>query len=180
MLLMAFPLLATMLLAYQGLSLWVGASFAQNSASTAKILVVGVVVNAMAKTPFVFVQGAGRAKWTAVLHLFEFPFYALGLWLFLRAGGGIQGAACAWSARIIIDAVALYVMAARLEPGLRQTAVRDLAWVGGGCVLALCLDRVLGDVSMRLALMLVVALVCGIFLLTQLNGARPALAKRNT
>jgi O-antigen/teichoic acid export membrane protein len=180
MLLMIVPLLATMLLAYQGLELWVGASFAQHSAAAARILVVGVVANAMARTPFVFVQGVGHAKWTALLHLFELPLYAVTLWLLLKSGAGIEGVACAWTGRIILDTVALYVMAVRIEPRLRQTALRDLFWAGGACLVAACLNWGLDNVAVRVALMLVVGLVCGYLLLANLRGPRPALLKTDT
>ena len=180
MLLMTVPLVATMLLAYQGLELWVGASFAQHSAAAAKILVIGVVANAMARTPFVFVQGVGYAKWTALLHLFELPLYAATLWLLLKSGAGIEGVACAWTGRIILDTVALYVMAVRLEPRLRPTALRDLFWVVTACVVAACLNWGLDNVAVRVALMLLVGLVCGSLLLANLRGLRPALLKRNT
>jgi O-antigen/teichoic acid export membrane protein len=181
MLLMTVPLVATMLLAYQGLELWVGASFAQHSAAAAKILVVGVVANAMARTPFVFVQGVGYAKWTAILHLFELPLYAAALWLLLKSGAGIEGVAWAWTGRIIVDTVALYVMAVRLEPRLRQTALRDLFWVCGACSVAACLNWGLDNVAVRVVLMLVVGLACGSLLLANLRGVRPAaLLKRNT
>ncbi len=179
MLLMTVPLVATMLLAYQGLQLWVGTSFAEHGAAAAKILVIGVVANAMARTPFVFIQGVGHARWTALLHLFELPLYAVTLWALLKSGAGIEGVAVAWSGRIIVDTVALYFIAVRIEPRLRQTAVRDLFWVGGACAAAAGLNWGLSNVAVRVALMLVIGMICGYLLLANLRGLRPALAKRN-
>ncbi|MGH8211223.1 MAG: flippase [Steroidobacteraceae bacterium] len=180
MLLMVPPLFATLLFAYQGLDWWVGASFARNSTQTAKILVVGVLVNAMARTPFVFVQGAGYAKWTAILHLMELPFYAAVLWSLLRGGVGIEGAAYAWTGRIVIDAIVLYVMTARLEPGLSGTCRRDLIWVGCTCVAAVCLAFLLQNALARIAIFLVVSVACAATLLYYLNGRRPVLAKSSS
>jgi O-antigen/teichoic acid export membrane protein len=177
MLLMLPPLLATLWLAQQGLAWWVGDSFAHNSTQVAKILVVGVLVNAMARTPFVFVQGVGRAKWTAILHMSELPFYAVVLWLLLRGGLGIEGAAYAWSGRIVIDTIALYVMTVRLEPRLSRTAWRDLAWVVSACVAAFCLALLLQSPLARLAILLVVSVLCAAMLLTYINGGRPILVK---
>jgi O-antigen/teichoic acid export membrane protein len=168
MTLMAVPLVATGLLAYQGLALWVGPTFAEQSALCAKILIVGVVANAMARTAFVFVQGAGRAQWTALLHLLELPFYALALWLLLRSWG-IVGAACAWSGRIIIDTVALYAMSVRLEPRLRPIALRDICWVVVATGATACLDGVLTGLAVRLALLFAVGLLCGSLLLGNLG-----------
>ena len=177
MLLMLPPLLATLWLARQGLAWWVGDAFAHNSTQVAKILVVGVLVNAMARTPFVFVQGVGRAKWTAILHMSELPFYAVVLWLLLRGGLGIEGAAYAWSGRIFVDTVALYIMTVRLEPRLSRVAWRDLAWVVSACVAALCLALLLQSSLARLAILLAVSVVCAAILLTYFNGGRPILAK---
>lgn len=177
MLLMLPPLLATLWLAQQGLAWWVGDSFAQNSTQVAKILVVGVLVNAMARTPFVFVQGVGRAKWTAILHMSELPFYAVVLWLLLRGGLGIEGAAYAWSGRIVVDTIALYIMTVRLEPRLSRTAWRDLAWVVSACVAALCLALLLQSPLARLAILLVVSVLCAAILLTYFNGGRAILLK---
>jgi O-antigen/teichoic acid export membrane protein len=177
LLLMTPPLLAIMLFAYQGLNSWVGASFAQNSAQTAKILMVGVIVNALARTPFVFVQGAGYAKWTALLHILELPFYAVVLWLLLHGGLGIEGAAYAWSGRIIVDAVALYAMTARLEPRLIRTVFRDLGLLAFACFAAVCLDWTLQYTLARIAVLLVFSAGCGAVLLSYVGGGRPELAK---
>jgi O-antigen/teichoic acid export membrane protein len=179
MLLMAPPLLATMLFAYQGLEWWVGTAFAQNSTQTAKILMVGVIVNAMARTPFVFVQGVGYAKWTAALHFLELPIYALVLLSLLKGGAGIEGAAYAWSGRIIVDTIALYAMTVRLEPRMLRTVLRDLSWVVAACVLALYLDWSLHDLWARIAVTVLPSLACGVVLLTYLNRARPALMQGN-
>lgn len=179
LLLMAVPLAGTMLLGYQGLALWVGPAFAQHSALTAKILVVGVVANAMARTPFVFIQGAGHARWTAQLHLIELPLYALGLWWLLKTGG-IVGAACAWSGRMVFDCVVLYGLSLRVEPQLRHTVVRDLCWIAGALVAAAVLDGIVGDLALRIAWVLAVALLCGAVLLTSVGGVRPLLARRES
>ena len=180
MLLMLPPLLATLWLARQGLAWWVGDSFANNSTQVAKILVLGVLVNAMARTPFVFVQGVGRAKWTAILHMTELPFYAVVLWLLLRGGLGIEGAAYAWSGRIVVDTIALYVMTVRLEPRLARTAWRDLAWVVSACVAAVCVALLLQNPLARLAILLVVSVICAAILLAYFNGGRPILAKSSS
>jgi O-antigen/teichoic acid export membrane protein len=177
MLLMLPPLLATLWLAEQGLAWWVGDAFAHNSTQVAKILVVGVLVNAMARTPFVFVQGVGYAKWTAMLHMSELPFYAVVLWLLLRGGLGIEGAAYAWTGRIVIDTIALYIMTVRLEPRLSRIAWRDLAWVVSACVAALCGALLLQNPVGRLAILLLVSGICAAILLTYFNGGRTILAK---
>ena len=141
LLLMVPALFLVMLCAHPGLNLWMGATFAQHSTLVAKTLMVGVLVNAMARTPFVFVQAVGYARWTAVLHVLELPIYATALWLLLHGDLGIEGAALAWSGRMVVDTVALYVMTARLEPRLLPTLVRDLALVVAACSSAMVLSR---------------------------------------
>ena len=137
--LMAPLLFAVMLFARPGLNLWVGEDFARNSTLAAQTLMVGVLINAMARTPFVFVQGVGYAKWTAVLHMLELPVYATVLWLLLHGNLGIEGAALAWSGRVIVDTVALYGMTGRLEPRLWPTVLRDLALILIACLGAVAL-----------------------------------------
>lgn len=179
LLLMIVPLVATLLLANQGLTLWVGPAFATHGALVAKILMAGVLVNAMARTPFVFVQGAGHAKWTALLHVIELPMYVLALWWLLKVDG-IVGAAWAWTARVSIDCAALYAMSLWIEPRLRDMALRDLFLVTGSCGAAVCLDLSVGNLAVRVVLLAAVALLCGTALVTRLGWVGPLLLRRST
>jgi O-antigen/teichoic acid export membrane protein len=180
MLLMTPALIAVMLFAQEGLKLWVGEDFARHSAETAKVLMVGVMINAMARTPFGFVQGAGYAKWTALLHSFELPFYGISLWLLLRSGTGIEGAAYAWTGRIAVDTIALYAMAVKLEGGLLRPALRHLGSLAAACLLAVSMDWMLGNSMLRLTALLLAGLACLIALMNQRTDARAELLKRNT
>lgn len=96
-----------------GLSLWLGADFAQHSFRVLQWLALGVLMNGLACVPFGLVQGAGRPDLTAKLHLIELPCYLLALW-WLVSSYGIVGAAIAWTARVGMDAVMLFGMARRL------------------------------------------------------------------
>ncbi len=167
-------LLATMLMANEGLRIWVGGNVANASAGIARILVVGVIYNAIARTPFVFVQGTGHAKWTAILHLMEFPFYVLALWLLLSTSGLVENAAYVWTARVIVDAVALYVMSAKIDSGLKGTAARDIAAASGACAFAVLLDQTLSGQLERLLITLLATLVCGMILLRQFTKSTPS------
>lgn len=94
---------------------WVGEEFARNSTVVLQWLAVGVLVNSLAQVPFTALQGAGRPDLTAKLHLAEVPFYLAALaWLTLRHG--IEGAAVAWVVRVSVDALALFLLTARLLP----------------------------------------------------------------
>jgi O-antigen/teichoic acid export membrane protein len=174
MLLMLPVLLGTMLLGHEGLRFWVGARFADYSTATAKILVVGVLMNATARIPFVLVQAAGQAKWTALLHLLEFPLYGLTLWSLLSLGAGIEGVAYAWTGRVIVDTAALYVMAVTLESGLKRIVRRDLLWVSSACLIAIGLDWVVQSIAVRVVLVGLLGLACAIALLTYVSGSNQA------
>jgi O-antigen/teichoic acid export membrane protein len=106
-----FPVaLVVVVFANEGLNLWLGNEFAQNSTRVLQLLMIGIFVNSHAQVAFGLVQGAGRPDLTAKLHLFELPvFIALLLWL-LNAFG-IVGAALAWVARVLIDTALLFVLA---------------------------------------------------------------------
>ena len=170
MLLMTPPFVAVMLLAREGLELWVGSAFAENSSVVAKVLMVGVLVNAMARTPFAFVQSAGQAKWSAIVHVSELVPYAVLLWILL-AVGGIEGAAYAWTGRIIIDTIIFYVLAIKLERRLIRTAIRDFLLIVVVCTAAVLSDRFFDSLVVRASLACGLAVLCGVFLLEHLKGA---------
>ncbi|NOX76411.1 MAG: flippase [Gammaproteobacteria bacterium] len=109
-----FPVvLVVVTFANEGLNLWLGSEFADNSALVLQLLAIGVFVNSHAHVPFGMLQSAGRADLTAKLHLLELPLYLLTLWWLLDAYG-ITGAAIAWVLRVAVDTLILFVMADRL------------------------------------------------------------------
>ncbi len=121
-----FPLtLIIVTMAHEGLSQWLGAEFADNSAFVLQWLAVGVFVNSLAKVPSALVQGAGRPDLTAKMHLVELPIYLLILWWLLGAYG-IKGAAIAWVARVGIDTLILFAMAQWLLPNTKALILSSL------------------------------------------------------
>lgn len=169
-LLMLPALLGVMLLAPQALQLWLGPQFARQSATVAEILMIGVFINALARAPFVMVQGYGYAKWTGFAHILELPPYAVALWWLLERYG-IEGAAIAWTARIVIDTVVLYLMAVRLEPRLLATMLRDLWWMVVTCGAAIGLAWLGPALPWRIAAVTVVALCSALVLLRDVRRA---------
>jgi O-antigen/teichoic acid export membrane protein len=114
--LVLFPLmLCTVALAQDGLKIWLGPEFAQHSFRVMQVLTVGVFVNSLAYVPFALLQGAGRPDLTATLHLIELPVYLGLMWVLIRSNG-IEGAAIAWTGRVAVDALFLFVLAKRLLP----------------------------------------------------------------
>ena len=116
LLLVMFPLILLIVaLAQDGLKVWLGADFAQHSFRVLQWLAIGVFINGLASVPFAVVQGAGRPDLTAKLHLVELPPYLITLF-WLTKIRGIEGAAIAWTARVALDAVVLFVLANRFLP----------------------------------------------------------------
>jgi O-antigen/teichoic acid export membrane protein len=93
---------------------WMGADFALHATTSTRILLLGLVFNAVAHLPFAALHGYGLAKQTALLHLLELPLYGLTLLLLLRTWG-IEGAAMAWALRAAVDAVVLHGLLWRTE-----------------------------------------------------------------
>lgn len=113
MFLSLFPVvLIIVTLANEGLSLWLGKEFADNSTLVMQLLATGVFINSCAHVPFGAIQSAGRPDLTAKLHLIELPFYLLLLWWMLSTNG-IVGAAIAWVVRVVFDSLLLFAMAQR-------------------------------------------------------------------
>lgn len=108
--------LVLVVFAEEGLRLWLGDDFAQQSTVVLQWLAIGVFINSYAQVPFAFIQGLGRADITAKLHLLELPVY-LTLMLGLLNMLGIVGVAIAWLLRIVVDAMLLTWMAHRLANG---------------------------------------------------------------
>lgn len=124
LLLILFPImLCTVVLAQDGLKLWLGPEFAQNSFRVLQWLAVGVFLNSLAHVPSALLQGVGRPDLTAKLHLIELPVY-MGLLWWLIGARGIEGAAIAWTARVTVDALFLFGLARRFLPGKRPMRLR--------------------------------------------------------
>ncbi len=132
-LLFVFPLvLVIVTFAYDGLRLWLGADFAAHAAPVARWLAVGVLINCLSIVAITLVHGAGRPDLPAKLHLIELPVYLALLWSMVRMRG-IEGAAIAWTARVALDAICLFVVVRICLPS-RDHFLRRLS----GAVLACC------------------------------------------
>lgn len=102
-LMLVFP--AVMLIAVtanEWLTIWLSKEFAVKSASIVRWLAAGILINSVAQILYAKIQGAGKAEWTAKLHLLESLPYWIFLWVLLKLYG-IEGAAIAWFVRVAID-----------------------------------------------------------------------------
>jgi O-antigen/teichoic acid export membrane protein len=79
-----------------------------------RLLAIGVLINAVGQILFAFVQGRGRPDLTAKLHLIELPIYILLIVFFLPLWG-IEGAALAWTCRVVLDTALLWLVADRIS-----------------------------------------------------------------
>ncbi len=111
------PVLLLIVFAHWGMTIWLGAPFADSSYRVLQIIAPGVFFNGMAFVPWSLVQGAGKPQWTGKVHLLELPLYLGAFWL-LVSRLGITGAAIAWTARTTFDAGIFFFLASRV---LRNT-----------------------------------------------------------
>lgn len=123
--------LVMVLLAPEGLRLWLGPRLAHDAAPVLQLLAIASYVNTFAQMPYVTLQGAGRADVPAKLHLLEVPLYLAALWLLL-ARFGLAGAALAWLLRMAVDALALFVAVRRTLPDAGPVLRRSLVLTFGG------------------------------------------------
>lgn len=116
------------LYADEALRFWLGDVFARESAPVLRLLGLGVFVNSLAHVPYTLLQGAGRPDIPAKFHLMELPFYAALAWV-LIATWGITGAALAWTLRVVVDAVLLFVASWKVF-GLPQRVLAENGFSG--------------------------------------------------
>ena len=153
----SFPLLIIVTFAYEGLNLWLGSDFANNSYLVLQLLAVGVFINSLANVPFGLVQSAGRPDLTAKLHMIELPFYLLVLWWLLNAYG-IVGVAIAWVLRVAVDAIILFIMANRLLFIAPPYALRAL-FTSGIVLFSLALGLMISEITIKWLFLLLTLLI---------------------
>ncbi len=100
------------------LAIWLGADFAAHGAVVLQILTVALIVVSVARIPYASIQAVGRPDVTAKLHLIELPIYIVVLAV-CTATVGLAGAALAWTLRVGLDAVLLFMASRRLTRPVR-------------------------------------------------------------
>jgi O-antigen/teichoic acid export membrane protein len=99
---------ALALFAHDILSIWINPAFAKESTFLLQLFSFGILINCLAHIPFTLIQSAGSPKVTALIHLFELPFFLATLWL-LATKFGVIGAAFAWFIRMALDTIAMFI-----------------------------------------------------------------------
>jgi O-antigen/teichoic acid export membrane protein len=100
----------TVTFSYQGLELWLGEKFAENSCLILQLLAIGILMNSISMIPNNFFQGVGKPKIPALINLVELPFYIVVMWFSIK-NYGIKGAATAYLTMATIDALIMYIAA---------------------------------------------------------------------
>jgi O-antigen/teichoic acid export membrane protein len=155
LILIIFPVcLLVCTLAYDALALWISTGFSEKSFRVAQWLAAGLLCNAVARLPYAVVQAAGKARYTALLHLTELPLYLALLWGMVT-NFGIVGAAFAWFLRAALDMLALLVLACRVLPALGNAARRGVLLLGF-CGVALLIGTYMPTLLWRVVYLLAV------------------------
>ena len=133
--LMMLPItMLVMAYANEGLTLWLGHDFAVHAVRVFQILAIGVFINSIGRVPAVFILAAGRPDIPAYLFMLELPVYLTSMW-YLLGIWGVEGAAIAWVARIVLDNIAMFIGCAYVVPTLRPTMWRGIAMSMFPCAL---------------------------------------------
>jgi O-antigen/teichoic acid export membrane protein len=133
--LVVFPVVLVMVaFAPDGLRLWLGSAFASHSQSVLRWVAAGMFINSVACIPFSLLQSAGRPRITACIHLFEAPLYLAAVWV-LTKRLGVEGAAIAFSGRIAVDTVLMFVYADRILQHRPKLMVRLTAVMTAGLLI---------------------------------------------
>lgn len=109
--LIIYPIVFLMVVfAFEGMGIWLGEKFAENSALALQLLAVGILFNSISSIPNNFFQGTGQPRIPALINLIELPFYLLAMWLTIKHWG-IQGAAITYMIAAATDALIMYAVA---------------------------------------------------------------------
>jgi O-antigen/teichoic acid export membrane protein len=112
--------------AFEGMDLWLGRKFAEESSLVLQLLAVGVLLNSLAYLPFTYLQGVGRPDIPAKINLIELPFYVLAMWLATKQFG-ISGSAFVWAALSFVNTLIQFFIVFRLAQNKFKYEFRTVA-----------------------------------------------------
>lgn len=145
------------------LALWLGDTLDPRSVVVGQVVLAGFWINAVALVPYGFIQARGAPRFTALLHLAEFPFYVLALFVLGREFG-LAGCAAAFSLRCAADCAALcrragaadgFVLLRIAVPGLLVGLALAVGAMVSGWLALLALGTGLGAAAVIALLVLV-------------------------
>jgi O-antigen/teichoic acid export membrane protein len=95
------------------LEVWLGPEFSAGAGTAMRVLSLGVLLNSLAQVPVTLLVATGRPQVPARLHLIEAAFYVPMAW-WLVGNFGVTGAAVAWTTRVAVDTLLLFIAAGRM------------------------------------------------------------------
>lgn len=110
-------LMALFVIARPFFTYWAGDDFGRESTGPFYILLVGLLFNLMAFAPHALLTAAGRTDIFAKLYWIELAFHTVAV-VVLVSTLGIEGAAIAWSLRVLFDSI-LLMMISRKAVGVK-------------------------------------------------------------
>lgn len=142
------------------LRLWLGNDFATNSTAIVRWLSAGVLVNCVAQIALSLIQAVGRPDISAKLHLAELPLYLVMLYAATKTYGA-KGAAIAWTARVVIDAILLFAATYHVLPHRKWSQI-SLASVMCAAVTVECCAAIPTGVWFRSIVVILVLSALGV------------------
>lgn len=109
MLILAPMVVGLQLFSIELLNIWLGSEFARKGSTAMQLIALGVFAIGVAQFPYIYLQSIGKSDYIAKAHFLEFPAYILCL-VFMLNMWGINGVACAWVLRSVIDLILLGVL----------------------------------------------------------------------
>jgi O-antigen/teichoic acid export membrane protein len=106
-------MLVAIAIAPAGLAWWLGPETAARAGTAFRLLLGAVLLTSIVHIPFAFLQAAGRPDVTARIHVLEVAIH-VPVVLVLVQRFGITGAAMAWALRSVMDALLVFLAAARV------------------------------------------------------------------
>lgn len=143
--LMIFPFsLLIVTFAHEGLDLWLGMEFSENSTVVLQCSAAGVLLLCLGQVPYAMIQGAGRPDLTAKLHFIELIVY-IPILVLLTKTYGINGVAYAWLLRVSIDMICMYFFSQKVLNS-KIMSLKHQIWIGLGALFILYLASTLSEI----------------------------------
>lgn len=106
------PVIVCVLWADPLMQWWLKSAYDPVAASVLPWMAVAMFANALAQIPYALLQSGRSDRAVALLHLVELPLFLIALAIAVPRWG-LTGAAAVWGGRLIIDALALWLMSLR-------------------------------------------------------------------
>ncbi|MCQ4280803.1 flippase [Pseudomonas stutzeri] len=151
------PVVALIILfAPELLGWWVSPEFSRGAAPTLRILAIGVMFNCLAQIFQTYLLGRGHAAWMAKMHLVELVLFLPLLYVSIQSFG-IEGAAWAWTLRILVDSIGLASMLEKLRLPTSQHWWALAASIMASCLIFACSAM---DAYSKMVLLAVLSILC--------------------